>query len=422
MTTTAAGRHVCVIGAGIVGCASGYALERAGWRVTLVDALPAAGQATSLANGAQLSYRFVEPLASPSTLRSLPQLLLAPDSPLAWRPQARWEHWRWLMQFVLACRASTVRSTTHALLGLSTLSRDTLALWQQELPDSIPTTRYAQPGKLVVYRPGKAREPVLRQLALQHSLGARQRLIDADACVALDPALAARRADIGFGVWTEGEAVVDGAALAAALAQAGGASHRFEAAVTDIESRHGQLRALLLGDERIEAEHFVLAAGNGSDALARRLGLALGIEPLKGYSVTLPLVDAARAPTVSLTDTSRKTVFARLGNELRVAGFAELVGPDTRIDARRIADLCAQAEAWFPGACDLAAARPWAGLRPATPRGLPLIGATPWPNLWLNTGHGGLGLTLAAGSAALLVDLMSQRAPPLDAAPFAYRR
>lgn len=401
-------RHACIVGAGIVGCATAYALARDGWQVTLVDALHAPGQGASLANGAQLSYSYVEPLATPAALRALPGWLLSARSPLRWRPRADVAHWRWLLSFVLACRASHVQRTTEALLALSFLSRDTLHAWLNELPGAAAAVGHARPGKLVLYRHAGARAAVQRQLAWQRALGCRQRLVSADECVAIEPALAAtEEPPAAFGVWTDSDEVVNPARLAEALARASGATLRLGERAVGFERQGSQLHSLCLETgERIEADHFVVAVGAAAPELLRPLGERLPIEPIKGYSLTLPVVRDEAAPRVSVTDQARKLVFARLGNRLRVAGFADLVGSDLALAPARIDALREAVQACFPGACDLAQAEPWAGLRPATPGGQPLIGPTRWSNLWLNTGHGALGLTLAAGSATRLAGLM----------------
>jgi D-amino-acid dehydrogenase len=414
--------HVCVIGAGIVGCASAYALARDGWRVTLVDALSSPGQGASRANGAQLSYSYVEPLATPSALLALPGWLLSADSPLRWRPRPEWAHLRWLAAFLLACRGSQVRSTTQALLALSFLSRDVLHAWLQEQPPAMrKATRHGQPGKLVLYRDPSAFSAVQRQLAWQERLGCEQRLVVADECRALEPALAATGGGpIAFGVWTRSEEVVDAATLADALARASGATLLFGHEVSGFDLQDGTLKAARLGrgEGSIAADHFVLATGPSAAGLLRPMGLALPIEPIKGYSVTLPIVNSAAAPKASVTDNARKLVHARLGNHLRVAGFAELCGNDHTVQAHRIKALCAAVQETFPDACDLQDTQAWAGLRPATPSGRPLVGPTPWRNLWVNAGHGALGLTLAPGSAAVLADLMGQRPSPIDPHPY----
>lgn len=422
------GRHVCVVGAGIVGCATAHALTRAGWQVTLVDALAAPGLGATYANGAQLSYSYVEPLATPGALRALPAWLLSPSSPLRWKPRPSASHLRWLLHFIAACRQGQVDRTTQALLDLSRLSRDTLHAWFEAAPGLAPQALHARPGKLVVFRERGARAGVQRQLEAQRRMGCEQELLDAAACLAHEPALARDRAaaPIAFGVWTPSEEVVDAARLAAGLAglaRAGGARWCMGERALAFETDGGAVTALLLDSgERLAADAFVLTAGAGAAALVGPLGVHLPIEPIKGYSVTLPVVDAARAPVASVTDHARKIVYARLGAHLRVAGFAELVGVDTAVDSTRIAALCAAAQATFPDACDRDAPQPWAGLRPATPLGRPLVGATRWRGLWINAGHGALGLTLAAGTAALLCARLQGEAAPVDDRPFHWGR
>ena len=412
--------HACVVGAGIVGAATAYALARRGWRVTLVDANARPGEGASRANGGQLSYSYVEPLATPSALAALPRWLLSADSPLRWRPRAELAHLRWLAAFVAACRWSRVRSTTEALLTLSFLSRDTLHAWLAEQPAALRLAAcHTRPGKLVIYRDAAARSAALRQIGWQRELGCAQRLVEADECVALEPALGATGGGpIAFGVWTEDEEVADTARLAEGLAQASGALLCLRQRALGFDTRAGRVVALRCEGGPVEADHFVLAAGPEAAGLLRPLGATLPIEPIRGYSVTLPVLDAAAAPHVSITDNGRKLVHARLGDQLRVAGFAELCGPHAVVDARRIEALCAAVRETFPGACDFADPQPWAGLRPATPGGRPLIGRSRWPNLWINAGHGALGLTLAAGSAALLGALMTGAAAPIDPVPF----
>ncbi|WP_395703837.1 FAD-dependent oxidoreductase [Aquabacterium sp.] len=418
------GREVCVIGAGIVGCASAVALSQAGWCVTLVDAQATPGLGESRANGAQLSYSYVEPLATPAALRALPGWLLAADSPLRWRPRTDWAHWRWLLQFVAACRWSQVSATTEALLALSGLSRQVLHRWLAQWPTIAPATQHARPGKLVLYRDAAARPAVERQIGWQRAWGCEQQIIGADECRRLEPALAASGGGpIAFAVWTESEEVVDAALLAQALARASGATLRLGERALRFErgrAEGGEARISALHTEagRIEADAFVLAAGPAVRALLQPLGWAPPVEPIRGYSITLPVHQPSMAPKVSVTDAARKLVYARLGDRLRVAGFAELCGSDRSLDPRRIEALCRAVRETFDGACSFDDPQPWVGLRPATPGGRPIIGATRWPGLWLNAGHGALGLTLACGSADLLTSMMSGQKAPIDPAPY----
>jgi D-amino-acid dehydrogenase len=208
-------------------------------------------------------------------------------------------------------------------------------------------------------------------------------------------------------VWTPSEEVADPHALAEALVarlHARGAQLRFGAPVVGLLRRNGRVLGVQTTAGEVLAEQVVLCAGHASRRLARPLGLSLPIEPIKGYSVTLAIRQPALAPRVSITDARRKVVYAPLGDTLRVAGMAELVGEDTTLDARRVASLVESAQQTFPGACDASDVRPWAGLRPATPGGVPLIGPSRIDGLWLNTGHGSLGLTLACGSAQRIAE------------------
>jgi D-amino-acid dehydrogenase len=348
---------------------------------------------------------------------------------LRWRPRPEAAHLRWLAAFVAACRWSEVRRTTAALLSLSALSRNTLSHWLAEQPGMGERSLHARPGKLVVYRKAAARRGVERQLAWQRELGCQQRLVQADECRALEPALGrGGGGPIAFGVWTASEEVIDAARLAQALAEASGAELRLGTTVRALE-RHPSYGVRLhltqpdrtgaaAGAGTLDVDHLVIAAGPATEALLRPWGSAPPIEPIRGYSITLPIVDSAAAPRASITDQGRKLVHARLGDQLRVAGFAELCGPERRVDPRRIEALCQAVRETFPGACRFDDPQPWVGLRPATPGGRPLVGATRWPGVWLNAGHGALGLTLACGSARVLTSMMSGQAPPIDTAPF----
>ncbi len=414
-------KHVCIIGAGIVGSATAYVLARAGHRVTVLEAQAAPGQLTSFANGAQLSYSYVEPLATPSTLRKLPSMMLDPDSPLRFRITGEWAQLKWGLQFMRACRQSQVEHVTRALLGLSFLSRDELNSARQA--DDLQF-EYAEPGKLVVYDSERGLLGARRQVAFQRQLGCQQEVIDAAECLSREPALAAYRQHVHGGVWTPGDAVGDAHLLSGALmarVQTMGGTVHYACSAVGLRTEAGRVCAVTTAQGEIAADVVVLANGPGSAALGKAMGLNLPIYPIKGYSVTLPVSNPDRAPTASITDLRRKTVYARLGSQLRVAGMAELVGHNVTVDPERIDFLVRCAHETFPGACDPHAdPLPWAGLRPATPTSMPLIGPAHYPNLLLNVGQGSLGFTLAMGSARLIERQLAGQ-PSAVGAPFAYR-
>ncbi|MEC5162332.1 MULTISPECIES: D-amino acid dehydrogenase [unclassified Janthinobacterium] len=404
---------ICVLGAGVVGLTSAYALARRGHEVSVVDAHARVGQGASLANGAQLSYSYVAPLADASVWRNLPKYLLHRDSPLSWRPAFDAAQWRWIARFLMACNAGASARTTAELLRLAFFSRDCLAELQRELKLEFDLR---SAGKLVMLASAAALEAARRQVEVQRGLGCEQQVLSSGRCVDIEPALAASRARWSGGVYTPSEQVGDCGEfcqqLAAALAlQANPVRFALDTAVDGVVMAGGRVVALRSPAGDIGADAFVLANGVGSVKSAAQMGFALPIYPLKGYSVTFAADPAAGLPSVSVTDLANKIVYARLGARLRVAGRVDIVGADLSLDQRRWQALARQARRLFPALDDgdaAAGVAPWAGLRPATPGGAPIIGRTSVPNVFVNTGHGALGWTLACGSAQLLAGVVGE--------------
>lgn len=411
--------RVCVLGAGIVGLATAWQLLQDGHDVTVVDRA-GAGAGASGANGAQLSYAYVQPLADPGIWAQLPRLLLAKDSPLALRPQWDVDQWRWGIRFLAACRADVSQRGTTRLLALAAESRSAFdALRDAHQLDC----DFSATGKLVLYADEPSFAAARRQLALQQSLGTQQTAVSAAEALAIEPALQQHRTRIAGAIHTPGECAADCYKVCQELLRllhANGARTVFSTNVSGVVVRAGRAVAVETDAESIDADAFVVALGSASSRLARSLGLYLPVYPLKGYSITLPASDTA-APRVNVTDAARKVVFARIGQRLRVAGMAELAGDDLSIPSARIGSLVAAAQSVFPGCADFSRYEPWAGLRPATPDGVPVIGAHPRgpANLLFNTGHGALGFTLAFGSARRVAGMLAgqPRTPVSRVAP-----
>ncbi len=402
-------RRVAVLGAGIVGLATAWQLQRDGFEVTVIDrAQPGLG--ASFGNGAQLSYAYVQPLADPSIWAQLPKLLLSRESPFSLRLRLDPQQWAWGLRFLAACRADVSARSTATLLALAEESRDAL---QRLLADTQADCDFMPSGKLVMFGSEAGFAAARRQLDLQRLLGgAEQNALTLAECLKVEPALAGSAARYVGGIHTPGECAADCARLCAALhgvLQARGVRFVLGDAVGDLRREGDRLVALQAGGQWVEADAFVAALGTGVAGFARRLGAALPVYPLKGYSLTLGVPEeGGLAPTVSITDAQRKVVFARLGQRLRVAGLAELAGHDTRIDPTRVAQLRRAASEVFPLACGGGDVQPWAGLRPATPTGVPILGHVRGApaNLFFNAGHGALGFTLAAGSAQRVSHLL----------------
>lgn len=410
---------VCVIGAGVIGLTSALQLQRAGYAVTVIDQASGPGTGASAANGAQLSYSYVQPLADPALLPDIPKLLLQSDGPLRLVPQLSLQQWRWCMGFLAACRRSVSRETTRQLLQLAAESRvatDAFMARHAEVCD------FSQSGKLVLYASVAQLQKAAQQVALQAGQGPEQRILGVADAVQIEPALVGYQQQFAGAVYTASECAADGYKLCLALAaelEAGGAELLFNTEVLALDAAQGRVnrasvRAADGSRQSLAADCFVLAAGAQTPGLLRGLDLRIPVYPLKGYSITLPVRDNAHAPRVSVTDLRRKTVFARLGQRLRVAGTIELNGLDRAIVPARIAQLLRATEEVFGPGWASSDCQPWAGWRPATPTGLPLTGkAERFNNLYLNVGQGALGLTLAFGSAGRLQRLMQADAKPV---------
>jgi D-amino-acid dehydrogenase len=410
---------VLVLGAGVAGVASAWYLWRDGHEVTVLERNDAVALETSFANGGQLSYSYVAPLASPSVIPKLPPWLLRRDSPLRFKPELDPDQWRWCLEFLAACNRRTADRTTERLLRLAFYSRE---LMHELVRTESIDFDYVQNGKLVVHTQRDSFESARRLMEYQRKLGAEQRALDPPECVELEPALAAMSGRICGAIYTPSEDVGDTYKFCNELKRLmtvgpNPVTYRFGVEVQRLLPWHGRLMGVETSAGVMEADGYVMALGTNAPWLAKPLGVRLPIYPLKGYSLSLPVTDERAAPKISVTDYKRKVVYARIGDELRVAGMADLSGREAVIDVERVDQLVTEVKNAFPGATDFSSLRPWCGMRPATPKGTPILGATARQrNLWLNVGHGALGFTLALATGRVVADLAAGRASavPLD--------
>lgn len=402
-------QRVCIIGGGVIGLTTAYALVRDGIDVTLIEARDSLGSETSFANGGQLSYRYVAPLADAGVPLQALGWMLRGNSPLKLRPRLDPAQWRWMASFLAACRRSVNQRNSAHLLRLALLSQSTLQGWRNE--DGIDGFHWRRNGKLVTFREATSFEHARHGQADPRQ----QHVLSQAECAQLEPALA--KAPFVGAIYTPNEEVADCHAfcqqLLARLQASGRCEFLLGRKVTGIRHANGAVHAIEMDLEVLPVEQLVIAAGHRSPALALP-GMDLPLYPLKGYSLTLPIRADHRAPDLSITDYNRKIVYARIGDQLRIAAMVDIVGFDPALDPKRLALIKRQAQETLPNAGDYDGAIEWAGMRPATPSGVPLIGATAYRNLWLNLGHGALGFTLACGSARLLSELIARRTPSIE--------
>ncbi|ABS62509.1 FAD dependent oxidoreductase [Parvibaculum lavamentivorans DS-1] len=423
-------QQVIVIGAGIVGVSTAYELALRGVGVTLIDMREGAGLGTSFANGGQLSACEVAPWAGPEIPGLILKWLGRDDAPFRLRPKMDPDQWLWLMRFLARCRSSARRERIPHNLELALLTRARLAAYREQFAAAGEALEFEQreKGILRIFRDRHSLADAVEETKLMARLGVEQEPLTPAQCIDIEPALgpAMQRGDIAGGLYSRtdssGDAHLYSVALAAA-AQRLGVRFMKTSRADSILTDGGWARGVTTAEGEVEGDAVVVAAGAGSAALLKPLGLRSYIYPLKGYSVTLP-APAGNAPEVSITDEERKIVISRLGNRLRAAGQAEVGGYDLTLERPRAEAVLSALVSLFPQAGpEREAAEFWCGLRPMTPDGSPVIGATPgFANIFINSGHGTLGWTLGAGSGAALAELICGGASQPDLSPFSIRR
>jgi D-amino-acid dehydrogenase len=422
ITPDGRGLKVLVLGAGVIGTTAAWYLREQGHEVTVVDRQRAAGLETSFANGGQISVSHVEPWANPAAPWKILKWLGQPDAPLLFRPRLDWQQWRWGAQFLFECLPWRTRRNMQQILAISKYSGEML---RELRAATLLAYDDLQRGILQIYTDRADFDEAAAAAALVRSYGIARDIKTAAECVAIEPALEARRDWIVGGTYTASDESGDARKFTQGLAArsfARGVVFRFGVTVDAFDVAAGAVSGVMAhvptddGEPRrqlLTADAYVVCLSSYTPRLLAPLGIHVPVYPAKGYSATLPIVDAAAAPSVSVTDDAKKIVFTRLGNRLRVAGTAELSGYNLDLNVVRCEALTRRAGEWFGSAIDPTRAEYWTGLRPATPSNVPLIGRTRYPNLYLNTGHGTLGWTMAAGSGKAIADLVSGRKPEI---------
>ena len=400
-----------ILGAGVVGVTTAYALAKSGFEVTVLEREARAGLGTSAENGAQLSYGFADPISSPATLRRVPAIILGRDPGINVHARFLLAQPLWATRFVRNCLARRYKANTRALTRLALHSRDAMRAIRAETNIDFD---FAAAGRLVVYESQSALAAAASSIADRNSLGCDLRTLDRAACLRLEPALANWHTPIAGGIHSASDEVGDAGAFCRELAsyciRELGVQFRYQFFVDGLHCDAGRVSAVIGNGEHIAGDLVVNCLGEGANKVMQGVAAKLPILPLKGYSLTIAAT--AKSPLLSIASAEHRVVFARIGARMRIAGLAHVRGHDLDLDDAFATDMLATASNVFPGAGDYAQLQSnWCGLRPLTPDGLPCIGKTKIENLYVNAGHGGLGWTLAAGSADLLAQVVSSGAP-----------
>ncbi|NEX73887.1 D-amino acid dehydrogenase [Aeromonas rivipollensis] len=405
---------IVVLGGGVVGVTSAWYLAKAGHKVTLLERRGGVALETSHANAGQISPGYASPWAAPGIPLKAAKWLLQKHAPFTVRPTSDPFQLRWMLKMFANCTPAAYAVNKGRMVRLAEYSRDCMKLLRDELALDYEGR---QLGTLQLFRSQAQRDASQRDIEVLEEYGVPYQSLDASGCEEVEPALARVRGKIVGGLRLPGDETGDCFRFTQALADEArrlGVEFVFNCAIDEVELAQGRAVAVRAGEQRFKADAIVCALGSYGTGFLRPLGIELPVYPVKGYSLTLPMTDAAGAPRSTVLDETYKVAITRFDERIRVGGMAELSGFNLALNPRRHDTLAMVVRDLFPQGGDLEQASFWTGLRPMTPDGTPLVGPSPIPGLWLNTGHGTLGWTMAAGSGQLLSDLISGSAPAIS--------
>jgi D-amino-acid dehydrogenase len=406
--------RVVVLGSGVVGVTSAYYLARAGHEVTVVDRAAGPALETSFANAGQISPGYASPWAAPGVPLKAVKWMFQKHAPLAIRLDGTQSQLRWMWQMLQNCTAERYAVNKGRMVRLAEYSRDCL---QALRADTGIQYEGRTGGTLQVFRTQQQLDGAQKDIAVLKDANVPHELLSAAELAQAEPALAAVSHKLTGGLRLPGDETGDCQLFTtrlAALAESLGVTFRFNTPIDALEMAGGRIAGVRCGSETLRADAFVVALGSYSTQLLSGI-VKIPVYPLKGYSITAPIVDAAKAPVSTVLDETYKIAITRFDDRIRVGGMAEIVGFDKKLRQARRDTLEMCVNDLFPGGGDTRQASFWTGLRPMTPDGTPVVGRTPVSNLFLNTGHGTLGWTMSCGSGQLLADLISGRRPAIQA-------
>ena len=415
--------RVVVLGSGVVGVASAFYLAKSGHEVVVLDRQEGAGLETSFANAGQVSPGYSAPWAGPGIPVKAIKWLMMQHSPLVVRPGLDPKLYVWLAKMLANCTHEAYQRNKARMVRVAEFSRDALKALRQETGIHYDEREM---GTLQLFRTQKQLDHVGEDTSVLEAYGVPFEVLDVAGCIAAEPALDRVKGKFVGGLRLPGDETGDAFLFTQRLADicAGrGVTFRHGVTVAGLQAEGGRITGVRLANgEMVTGDAYVAAMGSYTPALLGPLGIDLPIYPVKGYSITVPLTNADAAPVSTVMDETYKVAITRLGDRIRVGGTAELAGFDLNLRDARRETLAYSVGDLFPEGGDISRATFWTGLRPMTPDGTPIIGATRYANLFTNTGHGTLGWTMACGSGRVLADLVSGRQAEIDTADLSVDR
>lgn len=406
--------RIAILGSGIIGTTTAWYLARHGHDVTVIDRQDAAGLETSFANAGQISPGYATPWAAPGIPLKALKWMVSDHSPLVIRPRLDRDQLRFLVMMLANCSAERYAVNKERMLRIAEYSRRAFAELREETGISYDDGRG---GTLQIFRTDKQLAGCRKDTEVLDRFGVPYEVLDADGCVAVEPGLAGSRDRIVGGLRLPLDETGDCFRFTtklAELAAKAGVEFRHGVTVERLETAGDRITGVVTDRGRVQADGYVMALGSYSTALLRPVGIDIPVYPVKGYSITLPVVRPELAPVSTLMDETYKVAITRLADRVRVAGMAELAGFDLSLRESGRRTVRHVAADLFGDAVDMRDDGFWTGLRPMTPDSVPVVGATPYSNLYLNTGHGTLGWTMSCGSSRLVADLVSGRRPDIE--------